>query len=421
MESSSIIERYGDLAAADEMYRITTAKLFVVDYERLWTDYEQLRPGNLALRNPELRSLPEPARTKVVRGITEQWLLENAGLISKAQLANTSANTEISTKCPPRTVYRPPRYGRACIAPVRATVLSVDGLRDAVSVAGGGELDLKGVGVGPGRSPARGDHSDGLMTLENALQEYVVERLLSAILTHAGATVRTLPHYAILDTGFDGFTSAGEQFPAGVVVRRAHLRGLESDLPRWDTAHQYLVFSIELLLRRYGITSAGGHVFRIRRHGDKLVAYTWGRPTQDPHDLLNLLVERLRIRLPFEADRVNIQMDIDDQGTEPGRQLLDFGQYRARRTFDRAVISLVCDRPMGWGGVLMPGDAGFVQPEPALVPTGRRWDEVSRPQADLFGELASEMVAAYRCGALDHHGVYRQTAALLDELTSRWP
>ncbi len=415
---ANVIAKYGQALVTDKMYLISTARVFLVNYERLLADFPQLRPHALLAINPELRALGASEQAMFLHRIVDQWLVESAALISEAQTGPSDVNTSIVTESTPRNVFRPPRYGRACIAEVTPMNTRVQGLKCPVLIPGGGELDIKGVGVGKGHHPIRGDYSDGLISVPDALQEYLVERLLNAIFVHAGAKVRTLPYYGIIDTGFDGLTPTG-RYPAGIIVRRAHMRDLYSDLPRWDSEDHYLTVRTELLLRRYGITSSNWKAFEIRMENGKLGVYSNQTQTKDSHALISCLVEYLDLELPFVADRINIQMDADDEAGV--RHIVDLGHYWARTCFDRPLVSLVSDRPMAWGGMVVPADAAYVHPDPSLVPKGRLWEGGSRPQSRPFGRFASEVAASFRLSELDHVAVNAQAAAVLDEVTSAWP
>jgi hypothetical protein len=63
-----------------------------------------------------------------------------------------------------RPVHRPPRYGRGLVVPVE-----------------GGLLDIKGAGVGPGVTPTIAGAADGLLYLEKALADHVVQQFIDEI------------------------------------------------------------------------------------------------------------------------------------------------------------------------------------------------------------------------------------------------
>ena len=442
-EPAGVLARYGTAVAADQLYPIAGARAFLVDHGRLLADFEQLHPEALLADNPELAGLAEPQRCALLRIIAERWLVANAGLVGQAQLAPSGAHTEIRTDGDPRPAVRPPRYGRACIVEAAPCVFELPGLREPVRVAGGGELDIKGVGVPPGHRSAPGEYTDGLLPLAEALREYLIERLIDAVFCHAGATAfRTLPHYGIVDTGFDGFAATGLPFPAAIAVRRAHLRDLESDLPRGYSADQYLAMDIELLLRRYGITSSKWDAYVIRQDPDRLRIYSGQIPFENSAKLVDALVSHFGFPLPFVADRVNVQMDADQPTSAPVaeesrprsgagrhaaaepasvRQVLDFGHYGVRAGFDRPLVSMVSDRPLGWGGMLLPSDDCFAQPDPALVPRLDWWQEACQPRATLFGALGERLAAAFRRDELTAADIGTHAEAVLAEISAGWP
>lgn len=418
--TSSILQRYGSLVVEGDIRRIATAGVVFADYPRLFADFDQLHPATLIAASPALAALSETDRTKAVHEIVNAWLLDNAAMVSVAQAAQLTVNTPIKVCDSSRRGFRPPQYGRSCIVQARALSLNVCGLSAPVRISAGGELDVKGVGVRNGVRPVHGEHSDGLLGLKNALEEYLMERFIERLLGHAGSPYGTLPSYAVLETGFDGLRSTNEQYPAGLLVRRAHMRNVESDLPKCDTPDQYAIFDLEMLFRRYGITSARGF-FGIRREGARLVAYLWGKRTECSPESLERLATELELEIPFEAEGVNIQMDFDEQAQAFGKQIVDFGHYTARRTFSRAVVSGVCDRPFGWGGVITPHDPCFVQADQRLVPERRLWDDTGPPTVGPHHAFCAKLVTDLRSGKLDHAGVATRITERLNALVSHWP
>ncbi|MEV4538998.1 hypothetical protein AB0J82_35020 [Asanoa sp. NPDC049518] len=429
---ASVIASYGDAAALETTRRIAGARVVLIHYERLLADFPFLRPHALMAANPELQRVAGASDAPAIfRKIVDQWFTENAALISRAQAEPSEVNARVVTEGPPRTVCRPPRYGRACIAEVLPTIIHLDELHDPVKLQGGGELDIKGVGVREGRRPMQGAYTDGLLSLPDALQEYMVELLIEAVLAHAGAPVRTLPHYGIIDAGFEG-AFGDHSFPAALIVRRSHMRDLHSDLPRWDSEDHYLTVRTEMLLRRYGITSSRWRGFEIRDDDGTLGVYSRDARIDHSHALICCLVEYLDLQLPFVADCINVQLaTADETGV---RQIVDFGQYSARASFDRPVVSLVNGRPMAWGGLIVPSDDTFARPDPALVPTGHsdrdllgveqvqpHRDEWSRSRNRLLQRIASEIAASFRRSELDRDAVGARIAATLENLTSVWP
>jgi hypothetical protein len=336
-------------------------------------------------------------RRRPWRPDAEGWLVRQAAVVSRPQAAQCETNGPIPV-VGERTVRRPPRYRRAGI--VRTDE---------------GELDVKGIGVAPGCRPVRGHYSDGLLPLVDALREYLIERLVDEVLVRSGLGVRTLPHHAVLDAGFDGVGEDGAAFRAGLLVRPATVRSPDADVPRWDTAAHHRSVALELLFRRHGLTSTKRNPFEIREEDGELVTCFRQEPVEDPDGAAAQIVEHLDLSLPFVADRVNVQTD------DAGGQVVDFGQYGAERCFDRPLVSVVCDLPLGWGGALFPTDDAYVQPDPALVPAGPWWEDACAPRALLFAPLAEELVDAWLAGDLDAGAVGDRADEVIATMTAGWP
>ena len=66
------------------------------------------------------------------------------------------------------------------------------------------------------------------------------------------------------------------------------------------------------------------------------------------------------------------------------------------------MVSLVRDRPLAWGGLIDSSHECFVQPDPKLVPNETYWQKSYEPRAELFGDLATEIVRDFRDGKMDH-------------------
>jgi hypothetical protein len=409
---ASVINRYGSCLRAEEMLHLSGARVFLVDFQRLWNDFPQLHPDALAERNAWLREMPEGEQCRAARRIAEAWLLEQAALVSRVQAAQSDVNDPIATTAVRKRAFRPPRYGRACVVAAEECVLAVPEL-PLVAVAGGGELDIKGVGLADGCTPRFGECSDGLLPLVSALEEYLYERLIERILEHAGSELTTLPHYALIDSGFD-VIGPGVKMPAGLVVRRAHLRDTASDLPVMGSERQYRLFEAEMLLRRYGLYSSRVNKVEINVTDRGLEMRILNKAIPLSPAALETLVTRLGVKPPFRADRVNIQTDADEE--RGGLQIVDFGMYNAAMHFDHAVLSLVRNRPFGWGGFLSPAHAEFVQPDPHLVPKQPFWRSTHRFEVEHL-----PLIANFREGLLTSEGVYEACRSILATAREGWP
>lgn len=338
----------------DQARRVEGARVVFADHDLLRRDFPMLE-----------RAAPEAV---------DEWLLRHAALISVAQAEQSVVNTPIRVVGEPLEVYRPPRYGRAFIAPVPGEEGEPAGL-----------LDLKGIGVRSGLKPRASIHGDGLLVLGEALEEYMTQLLLDAVFRHSSEPFRTLPVYAILDLGFDSL-SMGTARPAGVVVRRAHRRQPGNmELPVCGSPEQKLYLRIELLLRHYGITSANpGSTYEFIEEEDGTIRCRFGGfdavyHTQEQIRGIWRNIRNGRKSRRFEG--INVQT-VRDQNV----QLLDFGHYKICDGFTEPLLSMVKDRPFNWGGVIPPDSPLYVQPAPELAVSTADWGD-----SDLSGEEAAAL------------------------------
>lgn len=365
----------------DLAYRLPECRVVFADHRLLQRDFPSLHfdePGT-----------GEPCAE--TRRRIDRWLVRHAGLVSITQAAQSRVNTPIPTLPQPLRVYRPPRYGRAFVVALEEMGEPEDG--DPAK----GLLDVKGAGVRPGRTPHHGAHGDGLLRLGEAFEEYLTQRLVEAVLRHAGSPVRSLPVYAILDLGFCVVSETGARFPAGALVRRGHRRNPGGrELPSRGSAEQAKHFEIEMLLRHYGLTSANpGTATELIEEDDGTIRYRFaGKEVRGfAPELLRALWDRVGRGRRIEFDGINIQTlrSLSPDSIE----LVDFGQFKVRERFDNPVLSLVHNRPFRWGGVLYPDDPAFVQPRPELAVPAEDWGDVelTRDKAAALGFAPDEVLS----------------------------
>ncbi len=344
----------------DRVRRVATARVAFANHKLLARDFPGLRGRGAAA------------------GVRrEQWLLNNAGIMSVTQAAQTAVNAPIELTGRVRRVWRPFTYGRAVIVPV-TDPSGTPGL-----------LDVKGAGVPPGRVPSFHHHSSGLCMLREAFRELLFQLAIDRAFAEAGTRFWTLPVYGVIDLGFDGKTRRDESIPAGIMVRRAHRRPLSgSSFPWSGSQEERLHLEIELLLRHYGITSAqrAGRI-RVERKGGELVVTSPFETSAMPPAFRDIHESFFPdAELPREYEALNIQLTRSEPHRSVRAQLVDFGHFEMRPRFEHALIGCVYGGTMWWGAKLLPGERGFVQPHKALCYPEERWgvDEARTLGGTLF-------------------------------------
>lgn len=173
----------------------------------------------------------------------DEWIIEQVAWISKPQVTQNDVNSPIGATKETKKVYRPADYGRASVIPIE----------------GGYLMDVKGTGAK--KKPKPTGHGTGLLSTGEALREFIMEKLVSAIFERG---FRTVACYAVVDLGFDVKQPLFQKYftnvdlPAGLILRQAHTR---STIHVNASANSFLPVDagvkIENVLRRYGLTSAG--------------------------------------------------------------------------------------------------------------------------------------------------------------------
>lgn len=411
--------------------RLLDARVIMANYELLRHDFASLRSRALQRRFPGLADLDAPERERRERRLIDRWLLRNAALISERQTQQEEVNTFIRAGQRRFVVFRPPMYGRAVVASLRQNRIA----RGGVGPGQLGLLDLKGAGISPRREPRRASHSNGLLALGPALGHLVHQELIEKVFEHAGAPFRTLPNYAIIACGFYVRFRDGKLTPACIQVRRAHrrMRG-GGDLPDNDTTEQLVKLEVELLLRRYGLTSCtAGTSIHFRRQEDRLEVSVG----HDNWLRLDASAERgLQALYGFDAgytrfDGVNIQTTLEVGGADRAT-LVDFGQYTAPGRFSNPFVSLVADRPLRWGLAITPGSPFWVEPSPYFVPPQEVWGPAqstpsssvpAHPQGESWSQphqRCFELAEAWDTKRISSEELRRELDDMLATATRSW-
>lgn len=446
--SGSLPRKLADLDESlirpDRGFRVPGARVVYADYPLLLRDFPALlNCGTAACSGGDWGTAAAPDQ-RALRAQVDRWLIRNAALVSESQLQPNEVNSPIFADRSPVPTYRPPRYGRSFLREVDP---AAHGSRDqqgrTPGVSPSGLLDLKGVGVARGEKPKY--RRDGLLTVGGALEEVMTTRLLDAVFDHAGVSLRTLPVYAVLDLGFDILLDCGSRFGAGVLVRRAHRRNSKNvDLPEHGSVAQGLLFSIEMILRNYGITSCNeDSTFELFSNNGQLACRYGGEEVRPRSEAL--LKQLWEAAGPAANHRrlegINVQTTRFGDPSEI--RLVDFGHYRIRPRFDHPVVSTVSNRDLRIGGVFRVDHPAFVQPQRALAVSMDEWGDIDDPYqaadlrdfSDLLAEwcwpdykqppVSKELIAlglahGFRTGLLSSDAVTSAISSLIGRVLCRW-
>jgi hypothetical protein len=395
-----VYAKLGDLQertlAPDRLLPLASARVMFADYALLQRDFPRLGDAALA-RHPDIAPLRGAERTAAIRAYLDRWLLEQAALVSTEQASQERVNTPIPLAGGHRAAWRPPRYGRAAL--VRTT-------------DGPGLLDIKGIGMAPGKTPQPEPYETGLLIARGALQEVVYQWMLDAIFERAAPELWTLPVYGVIDPGFLAFQPGANEFiPAAILVRRAHRRppgGVE--LPRRRSAEELHKFEIEMLLRHYGLTSASSssRLELVQRKGRTYVVHG-GCPMTDLNRQQMEEVLRRFGPAPATYDGVNVQLTHREPTAGAAAELVDFGQFEYAERFDVGVVSLVYSSWLLWSAALRPKDPGFIQPDPQLLLPRQHWSNAALKTflAELTwsfhrGEISGDQIHAALMHRVNH-------------------
>ncbi|MGZ3686970.1 MAG: hypothetical protein ACXVBW_01635 [Bdellovibrionota bacterium] len=214
----------------EPVVRVKTAKVTYANYSLLEKDFPVVR--QILKDNPLARA----------HELIDQWILEHAGYIAKAQAMSpdlqgiqTAIDYEIPSYPSPKA-FRPDSYRRGLIFDT-----------------GDGILDGKGFGAQDARASARANRN-GLMPRADGLRESIYTLGLEDSFLRNGAPYSMALPYAEINWGFQMKDSGGKWVPAVGYLRQAHLRtnwNFNSNIPK-DKA-----IEVELYLRKRGLTSCG--------------------------------------------------------------------------------------------------------------------------------------------------------------------
>jgi len=359
--------------SSEKVLRVDGASVVYANYTLLKHDFPQLQDNVLEEKYTAIKTLTGIAKQQALQQKINEWLLRNTAFISQSQAGQCVVNTTISIGDETVHAYRPPLYGRAL-------VFSVEDNEQGLSLTGSTEtaayenrlLDVKGIGVAPHVKPLNEIHCTGLIPVGEVLYELLIQELFQRIFRHSKTAFQTLPVYAIIDLGFNEACDGVSTDSAGLMVRRAHRRPKNSGgLYPYNSTGQRVQLEIELLLRKYGITSTDkGTTIKVwKENGQFHIKY--GRK------LVNYLNESQKAEIEkvshyeehmgeLSFDGINIQHTREIDLNPSQATLVDFQAYRIIEKFENPILSLVCDKLMLWGGSVWPHYKSFVQPDSNL-------------------------------------------------------
>jgi len=147
------------------------------------------------------------------------------------------------------------------------------------------------------------------------------------------------------------------------------------ELPESGSTEERVKFQIEMVLRRYGLSSNNGVtcIEVEEREGQLQVSYGRQPAKYGPRGMK--IIRDFFGKGPGKIEGINVQI-ARECGFKPSfAHLVDFGHYRIARDFHHPVASLVRDRMVFFGGAIMPESPHFVRPHPRLALPFEDWGE----------------------------------------------
>ena len=429
--------------------RVKNSSVLYANYELLMNDFPQLRESELVKRLPHLADLSKKERTTTIQELLNKWLLKHTSFVSIGQSSQHYVNSRINVEASYTRAFRPNYYGRALIYSIQSNLLSLgaDPLLGE-RVTDGGLIDVKGTGVPPGTMPQINDHANGLMGLDECIYEVLLEQLIHRIFKREKSIHRTLPIYGIIDLGFNAVRQKREYLkeekrwevelteyrPAGLLLRRAHNRfpGY-GDLPFYNTPNYDVITEIEMLFRKYGMTSANRSTkFTLIPKENSFELLHGMNPTRvregKTRNHLRALAKKVEDEEGQAFDGINVQLTADFEMDPPRGTLVDFGHYNIQESFEKPMLLLARDRVVFWGEEIWPDDPRFVQPDPDIAVPYEQWGgegEVLGITDVLVDEnklraLVLGLSTAYRNGDLSGSEIIQKLEEMIGFAQQKW-
>jgi len=287
-----------------------------------------------------------------------KFILDNCAFISTPHTIDNPVNQAAPVSSIVDTAYRPPRYGRAVVKPLRNKNQILIGL-----------IDLKGAGIAHELVPNTGYHQSGLLSLQAAILEVIYQKIVERIMNVEKIDVRGVPVYAILNTGITKSNNYHVNDLTALIMRKAHRRESTGDqLALFNSTEASVHRGIENALREYGITSTvDSFEFTIMRDQVGTYSCKYGKTAYPmiKHKHLKQFVAQKDISVDIGSDCtfecLNIQTARAVNDDPLRADMIDFGTFTVRKKFTRPTLLLVQDQPLNWGGAIYPNDTNFVQ------------------------------------------------------------
>ncbi|MFN0213870.1 MAG: hypothetical protein ACKVT2_06400 [Saprospiraceae bacterium] len=418
----------------ETVLRVVGARVVYANYPLLQHDFPQLKDAALEKEYPRLKSLEGNAKKKAISHKIDEWLVRNTAFVSQSQASQSIVNTPIATGNERVTAFRPPGYGRALVFSVeendKGLLLGDDRKKPAYENR---LIDVKGTGVAPHLKPFNGEHSNGVYRLGYAFYELIIQELLQRIFRHSGSSIQILPIYSLIDLGFDEQNDWMHNSPAALMVRRAHRRPKDSGgLYPYGSDGPQVQLAIELLLRKYGITSINEvTTIKINKVERQLQIYYGSQHIDFFNEDQKSEIEKVSHykdgmgEILFEG--INIQ-HTREIGLNPTQAtLVDFQSYSTQENFSNPVLSLVSDMLLRWGGTIWPGQDGFVLPDPELrIPyhlmnaKGSIWGYNLGDKFIKIDSLSYGLAEDFRANRITRPMIISTLQVYLDALTAHW-
>lgn len=384
--NAPLIKEIGEISEGtideEQLVSVPNAKVVCANYDVIVHDFPQVFGLEARTANC-FESCPAcTASNQVCRRAVNEWLIRNSAFISRAHTQSSAVNSPIAVGPDERLAYRPLEYGRAAVLPV-----------DTVTSGHGANfLDVKGIGVAPGKRPSHQTHSSGLEYLGHALADFFYSWLVDTIFARTYPGYHIVPIYAVIDLGFDIINGWHGTSPAGLHVRRAHSRPIPTRyLPMSGSDRERLMLHLELLLRNFGLSTTGSWTsFKLvdEDKGDDLLRND--TPLQPHTDLERDKVTRIANAIRSShaecLEMINAQITSEGSWEDKQLQMYDFGHIRAYRKFVNPFTNLIRNGALTVGRIISPLDKSFVQPGEHLAVDH---DNCNRNVVDAYGFYAA--------------------------------